>query len=122
MQIAVEAREVLEGEGTPTRVVSMPSVEWFEAQDEAYKQQVLPPSVRARVSVEAGIALGWRGYVGDAGESVSLEHFGASADYKTLYQQFGYHRRPGRGRGARQPDEGRTRPARVRRRETEERA
>jgi transketolase len=90
VELAVEAREVLEGEGTPTRVVSMPSVEWFEAQDEAYKQQVLPPSVRARVSVEAGIALGWRAYVGEAGESVSLEHFGASADYKTLFQQFGF--------------------------------
>ena len=90
VELAVEAREVLEGEGTPTRVVSMPSVEWFEDQDEAYKQQVLPPSVRARVSVEAGIALGWRTYVGDAGESVSLEHFGASADYKTLFQQFGF--------------------------------
>ena len=89
VQLAVEAREVLEGDGTPTRVVSMPSVEWFEAQDEAYKQQVLPPSVRARVSVEAGIALGWRAYVGEVGESVSLEHFGASADYETLYQQFG---------------------------------
>jgi transketolase len=90
VQIAVEAREVLEREGTPTRVVSMPSVEWFEEQDEAYKQQVLPPAVRARVSVEAGVALGWRTYVGDAGESVSLEHFGASADYKTLFQQFGF--------------------------------
>jgi len=90
VQFAVEAREVLEREGTPTRVVSMPSVEWFEEQDDAYKQQVLPPSVRARVSVEAGIALGWRGYVGDAGESVSLEHFGASADYETLFQQFGF--------------------------------
>jgi transketolase len=90
VQIAVEAREILERDGTPTRVVSMPSVEWFEEQDEAYKQQVLPPAVRARVSVEAGLALGWRCYVGDAGESVSLEHFGASADYKTLYQQFGF--------------------------------
>jgi transketolase len=90
VQFAVEAREVLEGEGTPTRVVSMPSVEWFEEQDDAYKQQVLPPSVRARVSVEAGVALGWRTYVGDAGESVSLEHFGASADYETLFQQFGF--------------------------------
>jgi transketolase len=90
VRFAVEAREVLEREGTPARVVSMPSVEWFEEQDDAYKQQVLPPSVRARVSVEAGIALGWRGYVGDAGESVSLEHFGASADYETLFQQFGF--------------------------------
>jgi transketolase len=90
VQLAVAAREILEAEGTPTRVVSMPCVEWFEAQDEAYKQRVLPPAVRARVSVEAGIALGWRGYVGDVGESVSLEHFGASADYKTLFQQFGF--------------------------------
>ena len=88
--LALEARDTLEAEGTPTRVVSMPCVEWFEAQDDAYKQQVLPPSVRARVSVEAGVALGWRQYIGDAGESVSLEHFGASADYKTLYQQFGF--------------------------------
>jgi transketolase len=90
VQLAVAARELLEAEGTPTRVVSMPCVEWFEAQDEAYRQRVLPPAVRARVSVEAGIALGWRGYVGDVGESVSLEHFGASADYKTLFQQFGF--------------------------------
>jgi transketolase len=67
----------------------MPCVEWFHEQDEAYRQQVLPPAVRARVSIEAGIALGWREFVGDVGESVSLEHFGASADYKTLYQQFG---------------------------------
>jgi transketolase len=89
VQPAVAAREILEAEGTPTRVVSMPCVEWFEEQDEVYKQRVLPPAVRARVSVEAGIALGWRGYVGDQGESVSLEHFGASADYKTLFQQFG---------------------------------
>jgi transketolase len=89
VRLAVAARETLEAEGTPTRVVSMPCVEWFEAQDAAYKQQVLPPAVRARVSVEAGIALGWRGYVGDLGESVSLEHFGASADYKTLFEQFG---------------------------------
>ncbi|MFI0353738.1 transketolase [Actinomadura sp. 9N407] len=89
VSLALEARDTLEAEGTPTRVVSMPCVEWFDAQDDAYRQQVLPPSVRARVSVEAGIALGWRGYVGDAGESVSLEHFGASADYKTLFQQFG---------------------------------
>jgi transketolase len=90
VQFAVEAREILESEGTPTRVVSMPSVEWFEEQDESYKQQVLPPAVRARVSVEAGIALGWRSYIGDVGESVSLEHFGASADYQTLFQQFGF--------------------------------
>ncbi|WP_240489899.1 transketolase [Actinomadura atramentaria] len=89
VEIALAARETLEADGTPTRVVSMPCVEWFEAQDDAYRQEVLPPAVRARVSVEAGIALGWRAFVGDVGESVSLEHFGASADYKTLFEQFG---------------------------------
>ncbi|MEV4252949.1 transketolase [Spirillospora sp. NPDC049652] len=90
VQIAVAAREALQAEGTPTRVVSMPSVEWFEEQDDSYKQQVLPAGVRARVAVEAGVGLGWRGYVGDAGEIVSLEHFGASADYETLFEQFGF--------------------------------
>ncbi|MFC7345087.1 transketolase-like TK C-terminal-containing protein, partial [Saccharopolyspora griseoalba] len=89
VQLAVEAREVLEDEGVATRVVSMPCVDWFERQDEAYRESVLPSSVKARVSVEAGIAMPWRQFVGDAGESVSLEHFGASADYKTLYEQFG---------------------------------
>ncbi|GAA4633341.1 transketolase [Actinoallomurus vinaceus] len=90
VETAVEAREILEAKGTPTRVVSMPCVEWFLSQDEAYRNHVLPPSVRARVSVEAGIGLGWRAFVGDFGESVSLEHFGASSDYKTLFQQFGF--------------------------------
>ncbi|WP_246237170.1 transketolase [Actinomadura chibensis] len=89
VELALEARDTLQAEGTPTRVVSMPCVEWFEEQTDAYRQEVLPPGVKARVSVEAGIALGWRAYVGDAGESVSLEHFGASADYKTLFLQFG---------------------------------
>ncbi|MFI6315931.1 transketolase [Nonomuraea sp. NPDC050556] len=89
VEIAVNAREILEAEGIPTRVVSMPCVEWFQGQDSAYRQTVLPPSVKARVAVEAGIALGWREFVGDAGEVVSLEHFGASAPYKTLYEQFG---------------------------------
>jgi transketolase len=69
--------------------VSFPCVEWFDAQDEAYRESVLPSSVKARVSVEAGIAMPWYRFVKDAGESVSLEHFGASADYKTLYEQFG---------------------------------
>lgn len=89
VEIAVDARELLEGEGIPTRVVSMPSVEWFQGQDSAYRQTVLPPAVKARVAVEAGIALGWREFVGEQGEVVSLEHFGASAPYKTLYEQFG---------------------------------
>ncbi|WP_343949323.1 transketolase [Nonomuraea longicatena] len=89
VELAVGARELLEAQGVPTRVVSMPCVEWFHAQDAAYRQSVLPPSVRARVAVEAGIGLGWREFVGEAGEVVSLEHFGASAPYKTLYEQFG---------------------------------
>ncbi|WP_250505894.1 transketolase [Bowdeniella massiliensis] len=89
VQLALEARETLQADGTPTRVVSMPSMEWFDAQDAAYREEVLPPSVRARVSVEAGLAAPWRPYVGDLGRSVSLEHFGASADYETLYCEFG---------------------------------
>ncbi|WP_229802970.1 transketolase [Planobispora rosea] len=89
VELAVKAREILEAEGIPTRVVSMPCVEWFQAQDSAYRQTVLPPAVRARVAVEAGIALGWREFVGDEGVVVSLEHFGASAPYKTLFEQFG---------------------------------
>ncbi|MDQ2587555.1 transketolase [Saccharothrix yanglingensis] len=90
LQIAVEAREVLEAEGVATRVVSMPSVEWFDAQDEAYRESVLPPSVKARVVVEAGIAQPWHRFAGDAGEIVSIEHFGASADYQTLFREFGF--------------------------------
>jgi transketolase len=89
VQIAVEAREVLKGEGVNARVVSAPSLEWFEEQDSAYRESVLPSGVKARVSIEAGIALGWKPYIGDAGRSVSIEHFGASADYKTLFSKFG---------------------------------
>ncbi|MFD9794503.1 transketolase [Streptomyces sp. NPDC059070] len=90
VQLAVEAREQLQAAGVPTRVVSMPCVEWFEEQDQAYKDSVLPPSVRARVAVEAGIGLTWHRYVGDAGRIVSLEHFGASADGKVLFREFGF--------------------------------
>ncbi|MEV4095589.1 transketolase [Streptosporangium saharense] len=89
VELAVGARELLEAQGISTRVVSMPCVEWFHAQDAAYRQTVLPPAVHARVAVEAGIGLGWREFVGDEGEVVSLEHFGASAPYRTLYEQFG---------------------------------
>ncbi|NHI05451.1 Transketolase [Streptomyces sp. KO7888] len=90
VQLAMAAREALEAEGTATRVVSMPSVEWFEEQPRAYRESVLPPSVRARVAVEAGIGLTWHRFVGDAGRIVSLEHFGASADAKTLFTEFGF--------------------------------
>jgi transketolase len=89
VQLALAARDQLAGEGVSARVVSVPCVEWFEEQDAAYRDEVLPPHIRARVSVEAGIALGWRQFVGDLGQSVSLEHFGASADYNKLYQEFG---------------------------------
>jgi transketolase len=89
VQIALQARDLLQNDGIGTRVVSMPCLEWFDGQDAAYREQVLPAAVRVRVSIEAGIALGWREYVGDAGASVSLEHFGASADYKKLYAEFG---------------------------------
>jgi transketolase len=89
VQLAVQAREILAAEGVAARVVSMPSREWFDKQDDAYREQVLPAAVRARVSVEAGVAQGWREIVGDAGRSVSLEHYGASADYTTLYREFG---------------------------------
>ncbi|MFI2614304.1 transketolase [Streptomyces sp. NPDC018584] len=90
VQLAVEAREQLQAAGVPTRVVSMPSVEWFEEQDQGYRESVLPPSVKARVAVEAGIGLTWHRYVGDAGRIVSLEHFGASADGKVLFREFGF--------------------------------
>ncbi len=90
VQIALAAREELAAEGIGARVVSMPCVEWFAEQSESYRARVLPPGVRARVSVEAGVALGWRTFVGDAGECVSLEHFGASASYQDLYEKFGF--------------------------------
>ncbi|WP_033953286.1 transketolase [Streptomyces sp. CNQ431] len=90
VQLAVEAREQLQAAGVPTRVVSVPCVEWFEEQDEAYRESVLPRAVRARVAVEAGIGLTWHRFVGDAGRIVSLEHFGASADAKVLFREFGF--------------------------------
>jgi transketolase len=90
VQLAVGAREQLQAAGIATRVVSMPCVEWFEEQDQEYKDSVLPPSVRARVAVEAGIGLTWYRYVGDAGRIISLEHFGASADAKVLFREFGF--------------------------------
>ncbi|HEY2765362.1 MAG TPA: transketolase [Pseudonocardiaceae bacterium] len=90
VQFAVAAQEALASEGISSRVVSMPCVEWFDGQDQAYRDQVLPPTVRARVAVEAGIAMPWYRFVGDHGEVVSLEHFGASADWQTLYREFGF--------------------------------
>jgi transketolase len=88
VQLAIAARLELEQVGIKTRVVSMPCVEWFEEQSDSYRESVLPASVQARVSVEAGLALGWSKYV-PQGDSVSIEHYGASADYKTLFTKFG---------------------------------
>ncbi|QIJ65732.1 transketolase [Streptomyces sp. JB150] len=90
VRLAVEARERLQASGVPARVVSMPCVEWFEEQDRAYRDSVLPPSVRARVAVEAGVGLTWYRFTGDAGRIVSLEHFGASADAETLFAGYGF--------------------------------
>jgi len=90
VQYAVKARELLAADGIRARVVSMPSIEWFEAQEQSYRDSVLLPTVKARVSVEAGIKQGWREYVGDAGRMVSIEHYGASADAVRLFQEFGF--------------------------------
>jgi transketolase len=87
--IALDARNELATEGITARVISMPCREWFVEQSESYRDEVLPPGLRARVSVEAGTGQGWREIVGDAGRIVSLEHFGASADYQRLYREFG---------------------------------
>ena len=89
VQLALEAREQLEASGVGTRVVSAPCLEWFAEQGESYREQVLPSSVSARVSVEAGSSLGWRELIGDQGVAVSIDHFGASADHKTLFEKFG---------------------------------
>lgn len=89
VHIALEARALLAARGHGARVVSMPCQEWFAAQPPEYQDSVLPPSVRARVSVEAAVGQGWRDVVGDAGRMVSLEHFGASAAYQRIYQEFG---------------------------------
>jgi transketolase len=89
VSIALEARGLLEAAGVGTRVVSMPCMEWFDEQEQSYRDSVLPPSLKARVSIEAGIAQSWHRFVGDSGKTVSLEHFGASADYQRLYTEFG---------------------------------
>jgi transketolase len=89
VQIALSAQEALAAEGIGARVVSMPCVEWFEQQDELYRESVLPRAVRARVSVEAGVAMPWYRYLGDAGRAISIEHFGASADGDLLFIKFG---------------------------------
>jgi transketolase len=88
--LAVTSALQLEESGVPTRVVSMPCFEWFNEQDQKYRDEVLPPSIKARVSIEAGIAQGWRDYVGDNGACISLEHYGASAGANVLFNEFGF--------------------------------
>jgi transketolase len=88
VQLAVRARALLAEKGIRARVVSMPCREWFDEQESSYRETVIPPSVKARVSVEAAVAQGWREVVGDHGRTVSLEHYGASADYARIYQEF----------------------------------
>ena len=89
VQIAVAAREILAADGISARVVSLPCVEWFREQDASYQEDVLPRAMRARVSVEAGITEPWKAFVGDSGESVGVNRYGASADATTLYREFG---------------------------------
>jgi transketolase len=89
VQLAVQARTTLAEKGIAARVVSMPCREWFERQEQSYRDTVLPPIVKARVSVEAGVAQGWRDWVGSTGRIISLEHYGASANYQTIYREFG---------------------------------
>jgi transketolase len=89
LQFAVEAKIELDAFGIATRVVSMPCVEWFEEQPEDYRNAVLDPRVTKRISIEAGLTSGWRSMVGDEGTSIGINHYGASADYKTLYREFG---------------------------------
>ncbi|HVO34115.1 MAG TPA: transketolase [Gemmatimonadales bacterium] len=88
--LALAAREILEKEGTPSRVVSMPSLEIFARQDAGYRDAVLPPAVTARLAVEAAAGFGWHRWVGSAGDVVSIEHFGASAPYERIFQEFGF--------------------------------
>ena len=89
LQFAVEAKRELDAIGVAARVVSMPCVEWFEEQPQSYKDSVIDPSVRRRISIEAGLTSGWREIVGDHGISIGINHYGASADYKTLFKEFG---------------------------------
>jgi transketolase len=90
LQLAVEAKKLLADKDINAAVVSMPCVEWFESQPKEYRDSVLPPNVSARVAVEAAVAQSWYKLVGDTGEIVSIEHYGESADDKTLFREFGF--------------------------------
>ena len=90
VQLAVAAAKELEAAGTATRVVSAPCLEWFDEQDDAYRESVLPSEVQARVSIEAGIAMPWHKYTGSFGRTISIEHYGASAPAGELFEKFGF--------------------------------
>jgi transketolase len=90
VSMTLEASELLESDGIKTRVVSMPSWELFEMQDDNYKEKVLPEDVKARLSVEAGVKQGWEKYVGDAGDSISIEKYGASAPLNVIFEKYGF--------------------------------
>jgi len=90
LQLAVVAADALERDGIPTRVVSLPCWETFDLQDQVYRDEVLPPAVRKRVSVEIGVSLGWERWVGDEGAIIGLDHFGASAPAGTIFEKFGF--------------------------------
>jgi transketolase len=90
VSLALAAREKLEGEGIATRVVSMPSWELFEEQSAGYRDDVLPPAVGARLAIEAGVSLGWRRWVGDRGDTVTLDRFGASAPGEVVMRELGF--------------------------------
>jgi transketolase len=90
LQLAMGAAEAMEREGHPTRVVSLPCWELFELQDQAYRDSVLPPSVRARLAIESGASLGWERWVGTDGAIIGLDHFGASAPAPVIFEKFGF--------------------------------
>jgi len=90
LQLCMAAAETLESEGIPTRVVSLPCWERFDAQDQAYRESVLPAAVRRRVAVEMGVSLGWERWAGDEGAVVALDHYGASAPAGTIFEKFGF--------------------------------
>jgi transketolase len=89
VSLAIDAQGALAAEGINVRVVSAPCLEWFAEQDQAYKTSVLSPDV-VKISIEVGIAQGWRELIGDKGVAISLEHYGASADAKRLFKEFGF--------------------------------
>ena len=90
VSVALAAQIELEAKAIPTRVVSAPCLEWFNEQSDSYKEEVLPKSTKLRVSIEAGVAQGWREYIGDSGIAISLEHYGASASAATLFKEYGF--------------------------------